>query len=69
VYEQDVPMTSFWQNDAFVWSEGIKQMDLVIKDGSGGSSHAHKRPDPEKLFPTWLQQPARTAKNQPPRNN
>lgn len=52
VYEQDVPMTKFWQNDAIVWSEGIRQMDLVIKDGSGGSGHAHKRQDHEKFFPT-----------------
>jgi len=37
VYERDVKMTDFWQNDSIVWSEGIKQMDLVIKDGSGGA--------------------------------
>src|SRR5262249_38483349 len=37
-----------------IWSEGIKQMDLVIKDGSGGSGHAHKRPDSEKFFPTKM---------------
>ncbi len=52
VYDKDVSMKSFWQNDAIIWSEGIKQMDLVIKDGSGGNGHAHKRPDPEKFFPT-----------------
>jgi hypothetical protein len=52
VYERDVPMTSFWENDSIVWSEGIKRMDLVIKDDSGGSGHAHKRPDHEKFFPT-----------------
>jgi hypothetical protein len=52
VYEQDVSMKSFWQNDSIVWSEGIKQMDLVIKDNSGGNGHAHKRPDSEKFFPT-----------------
>jgi hypothetical protein len=52
VYEQDVKMTSFWQNDSIVWSEGIKEMHLVMKDGSGGSGHAHKRPDAEKFFPT-----------------
>jgi hypothetical protein len=52
VYEQDVSMTKFWQNDSIVWSQGIKQMDLVIKDGSGGSGHAHKRADHEKFFPT-----------------
>ncbi len=43
-------MKSFWENDSIVWTEGIKQMDLVIKDNSGGSGHAHKRPDSEKFF-------------------
>lgn len=52
VYEQDVSMKSFWQNDSIVWSEGIKQMDLVMKDNSGGGGHAHKRTDHEKFFPT-----------------
>jgi hypothetical protein len=54
VYEKDVSMKSFWQNDAIIWSEGIKQMDLVMKDGSGGSGHVHKRNDPEKFFPTKM---------------
>jgi hypothetical protein len=54
VYEKDVSMKSFWQNDAIVWSEGIKQMDLVMKDGSGGGGHAHKRADSEKFFPTKM---------------
>ena len=54
VYEKDVPMRSFWQNDAIVWSEGIKRMDLVIKDNSGGGGHAHKRKDPERFFPTKM---------------
>lgn len=52
VYEKDIPMNTFWQNDSIVWTEGIKQMDLVIKDNSGGSGHAHKRSDHEKFFPT-----------------
>ena len=50
VHEQDISMTKFWQNDSIVWSEGIRQMDLVIKDNK--NLHAHKRPDPEKFFPT-----------------
>src|SRR5438552_7173420 len=50
VVEQDVSMKSFWENDSIVWSEGIKQMDLVLKDDK--NLHAHKRPDPEKFFPT-----------------
>jgi hypothetical protein len=45
-------MKSFWQNDAIIWSEGIKQMDLVMKDDSGGAGHAHKRIDQERFFPT-----------------
>ncbi len=52
VYEKDIEMTSFWENESIIWSEGIKQMDLVIKDNSGGQGHAHKRPDHEKFFPT-----------------
>lgn len=52
VYEKDVPMTEFWENESIIWEEGIKQMDLVIKDDSGGQGHAHKRPDHEKFFPT-----------------
>ena len=54
IYEQDVPMNSWWENKSIVWTEGIKQMDLVIKDNSGGSGHAHKRPDHEKFFPTKM---------------
>ena len=50
VYEKDVDMTTFWQNDSIVWSEGVRQMDLVYKDDK--NLHAHKRPDPEKFFPT-----------------
>ena len=52
IYERDVSMTSFWEHDSIIWSEGIKQMDLVIKDNSGGGGHAHKRMDHEKFFPT-----------------
>ena len=54
VYEKDIPMTSFWQNDDIIWSQGIKEMHLVIKDNSGGSGHAHKRSDHEKFFPTKI---------------
>ncbi|HEY0711564.1 MAG TPA: hypothetical protein VGF45_02750 [Polyangia bacterium] len=54
VYDKDESMTSWWQNTAIDWSQGIRQMDLVFKDGSGGSGFAHLRPDPEKYFPTKL---------------
>lgn len=52
IYEKKVSMTEFWENEAIIWTEGIKQMDLVIKDDSGGQGHAHKRADYEKFFPT-----------------
>lgn len=57
VYEKDMDMTKFWQNNDIVWSEGIKEMHLVIKDNSGGNGHAHKRPDHEKFFPTKIRIP------------
>src|SRR5262245_10717725 len=28
VYEKDVPMTSWWENESIIWNEGIKRMDL-----------------------------------------
>jgi len=52
VHEKDISMTSFWEHESIIWSAGIKQMDLVIKDDSGGQGHAHKRPDHENYFPT-----------------
>ncbi len=52
VYEKDVSMTSFWENNSIIWTEGIKQMDLVMKDKSG--EKAHTRLDPEKFFPTRI---------------
>lgn len=54
VYERDVAMNSFWQNDGIVWEQGIKEMHLVMKDDSGGAGHAHKRTDSEKFFPTKM---------------
>jgi hypothetical protein len=54
VFEKDVSMRAFWQNEGIVWTEGIKQMDLVIKDASGGGGHAHKRADHEKFFPAKI---------------
>lgn len=52
VYEKDVPMKSFWNNNLIDWTGGIKRMDLVMKDDSGGSGHIHKRKDPERYLPT-----------------
>ena len=50
VYDVDVSMTKFWENESIVWTEGVKEMHLVLKDDK--NLHAHKRPDPEKFFPT-----------------
>jgi hypothetical protein len=50
VFEKDVDMTKFWQNDDIGWSDGIKEMHLVIKDNK--NVKAHERPDPEKFLPT-----------------
>ena len=52
VYEKDVKMTQFWENDSIIWSEGIKHMSLVIKGEGGGKAHAHLKPDLSKYFPT-----------------
>jgi hypothetical protein len=54
IFERDVSMREFWENDSIIWTEGIKQMDLVIKGNSGGQGHAHKRKDAEKFFPTRM---------------
>lgn len=50
VHERDESMTKFWENDSIVWAQGVKEMHLVLKDDK--NLHAHKRPDPEKFFPT-----------------
>jgi hypothetical protein len=55
VYEKDVKMTEFWENNAIIWSKGIKQMSLVIKHAQkGGKGHAHLQPDLKKFFPTKI---------------
>jgi hypothetical protein len=50
VYEKDIAMTKFWQNDDIVWSKGIKEMHLVIKDNSGASSRS---PPGRNTTPSW----------------
>jgi len=69
VIEKDISMTSFWQNNDIVWSEGIKEMHLVLKDDK--NLHAHKRPDPENFFPTKVRmtliQVSKDAKYDPKR--
>ena len=43
-------MRAFWENEGLVWSEGVKQIDIVMKDKDGVK--VHLRPDPEKFLPT-----------------
>jgi hypothetical protein len=50
VYEKDVPMDSFWENRSILWEQGIRQVDIVMKDKDGNK--VHTRPDPEKFLPT-----------------
>jgi hypothetical protein len=52
LFDRDVTMTSWWQNEDIVWSQGIMGMDLVLKDDKGVFSHM--RPDPEHFFPTTV---------------
>ena len=51
VYDRIEKMTSWWQNTAISWPQGIKEMHLVVK-GIGDSGHLHKRADVDKLFPS-----------------
>ena len=44
-------MKAFWQNEAIVWSEGIKQMDLVMKDNSACSGHVSQALRPREVLP------------------
>jgi MYXO-CTERM domain-containing protein len=52
VWDFEQGMTEWWQNDNIDWTQGIKQMDLVMKDNEG--VFAHTMPDPEHWFPTTL---------------
>ncbi len=54
IYEKSAKMNEFWHNESIVWTEGIKQMSLVIKGKGGGKAHAHLQPDPGKFFPTTI---------------
>jgi hypothetical protein len=55
LYEKDVDMTSWWQNDQLDWAFGVKQMDLVYKKSSAGSDHIHQFPELQDLLtPTTL---------------
>lgn len=52
VWEFEQGMTEWWQNDNIDWTQGVKQVDIVMKDGKG--VFAHTKPDPERWFPTTV---------------
>ncbi len=56
VIEHDEAMTTWWNNTAIDWTQGIRQVDLIMKDfGTGnGGNYTHLRPDPEHFFPTTM---------------
>jgi hypothetical protein len=54
VFDFEQSMTEWWQNDAIDWTQGIQEVDLVMKDGSGPTGFVNLRPDFEKFFPTTL---------------
>jgi uncharacterized membrane protein YgcG len=51
IYDVDIGMTTWWENESIVWTQGIKQMDLVMKDAMG--RFAHTLPA-EQYFPTTV---------------
>jgi hypothetical protein len=50
VFESDVEMTEWWNNDVIDWSQGIKQMDLIYKKSTAGLDHVHFFPELEPLL-------------------
>ena len=52
VWDFEQGMTEWWQNEDIDWTQGVKQVDIVMKDGKG--VFAHTQPDPERWFPTTL---------------
>ncbi|HEY2903187.1 MAG TPA: hypothetical protein VGL59_21575 [Polyangia bacterium] len=54
VWEFEQSMTDWWQNEDIDWTQGIKEVDIVMKDGTGGSGFTNLRPDPQNFFPTTL---------------
>jgi hypothetical protein len=44
VYDRDVKMTDWWQNDKIEWNAGIKQIDLIYAINDSGSGHITNYP-------------------------
>jgi hypothetical protein len=50
VFERDVDMTSFYNNDAIGWENGLKQVDLIYTVNDSGSGHITNFPDLKDLI-------------------
>jgi hypothetical protein len=50
-FDHEESMTSWWENQSIVWTQGVKEMHLVVKDMNDGNGHLHRRPDPANFFP------------------
>lgn len=44
VYDREVKMTDWWQNDKIQWNAGIKQVDLIYAINDSGSGHITNYP-------------------------
>jgi len=49
VYERDVGMRDFWNNNTINWGQGIKQVDLVYTINDSGSGHITNYPNLKDL--------------------
>jgi hypothetical protein len=55
VYDKDVSMTSFYNDDTIDWSKGIAEVDLVYTINNSGSGHVHYFPElKDKTTPTTV---------------
>ena len=53
VYENDVDMTSFYNNATIDWTKGITEVDLIYTINDSGQGHVHFFPDlKDKTTPT-----------------
>lgn len=53
VYENEVDMTSFYNNNTINWTQGITEVDLIYTINNSGSGHVHYFPElKDKTTPT-----------------
>jgi hypothetical protein len=53
VYDKEVDMTNFYNDDTIDWSQGIRQVDLVYTINGSGQGHVHFFPElQDKTTPT-----------------